>query len=675
MNRSLPVEIAVQVADAALFNNSAKHLNNIELLVIRGTWQGKKYKDMAAELGYNTEYLKNNVGPKLWKLLSQSLGEKVSKNNLVAVLTQYAASREQRQKEMGTTRAGKQRKNPRLPIFPPLTIELPLSEVELDPPKQLVSPTSAFYVKRPPIEEFSCQKLEQPGALMRISAPKQMGKTSLMLLCLAHAQKQGLRVVALSLQRADSSVFTNLDQFLKWFCAEITRQLQLPQQVDDYWHQQAYGSKSKCTAYFEKCLLSAADTPLVLALDEVDEVFCYPELAKDFFSLLRSWHEEAAYGTPSSKFWQNLRLLIVHSTEVYLPWDTNQPPFNLGTVIELPRFTLEQVRDLAQRHGLHFSPEKLEQLMELLGGHPYLVRLALYHLALGDLTWEQLMQSAATDAGIYRNYLHWYLGNLQKYPELAIAYKQVLQATAPIGLDQVVGFKLYKMGLVHLQGNRVTPSCKLYHQYFREQLLQGKNFRQANSTAYTQRLEQLTQENQELKRLCNLDELTQLANRRCFDLYLFREWRRLARQGAILSLILCDIDFFKTFNDTYGHPAGDIYLEQVAGAIRQVVNRRADLVARYGGEEFAVLLPSTDGMGAVHVAEKIRQRVKALPSQGLKVGSQRSTSDPAVTISLGVVSTIPASQSNPEIIVGAANEALHQSKVQGRDRVTFKLLS
>ncbi|NET57077.1 MAG: diguanylate cyclase, partial [Symploca sp. SIO2E6] len=608
MDRSLPVEIAVQVADAALFNNSAKHLNNIELLVIRGAWQGKKYKDMAEELGYNTEYLKNNVGPKLWKLLSLSLGEKVSKNNLVAVLTQYAVSRVQEKKELGSKVAGEQRKNAHPSIFPPLTIKLPLPEVELDSPKQLVSPTSAFYVKRPLIEELSCQKLEQPGALMRISAPHQMGKTSLMLWCLAHAKQQGLRVVALSLQRADSSVFTNLDQFLKWFCAEITRQLRLPYQVDDYWNQN-YGSKSKCTAYFEECLLSATDTPLVLALDQVDEVFSHPQLAKDFFSLLHSWHEEAAYGTPSSKFWQNLRLLLVHSTEAYLPWETNQPPFNVGLAIEVPRFNLEQVRDLAQRHRLYLSPAKLEQLMQLLGGHPYLVRLALYHLALGDVTWEELMQTAATDAGIYRNYLQRHLGNLQKYPELAKAYKQVVQATVPIALDQVLGFKLYSMGLVHLQGNTVTPSCQLYHQYFSEQLLRGKNFREPNSAAYTQRLEQLTQENQELKRLCNLDELTQLANRRCFDSRLFKEWRRLGREGAILSLILCDIDFFKTFNDTHGHQAGDICISQVASAIHQVVHRRSDLVARYGGEEFAVLLPSTDAVGAVHVAEQIRQKV------------------------------------------------------------------
>ena len=670
MDRSLPIEIAVQVADAALFNKKAKHLNNIELLVIRGAWQGKKYKEMAAELGYNTEYLKNNVGPKLWRLLSQSLGEKVSKNNLVAVLTQYATS----SKEMENQEAGEQRKDSPSLILAPLNIELPLPEEELDFPKQLVSPTSAFYIKRPPIEELACQKLEQPGALMHISAPNQMGKTSLMLFCLAHAQKQGFRVVALSLQRVDSSVFTNLDKFLKWLCAEITRQLRLPHQVDNYWNQN-YGSKSKCTAYFEEYLLSATDTPLVLALDQVDEVFSHSKLARDFFSLLRSWHEEAAYGTPNSKCWQNLRLLIVHSTEAYLPLDTNQVPFNVGLGIELPRFTLEQVQDLAQHHGLHFSPEKLEQLMQLLGGHPYLVRLALYHLALEDVIWEQLIQTAATDAGIYRNHLHRHLEHLQKYPELAVAYKKVLQGTTPIQLAPILRFKLHSMGLVHLQGNTVTPSCKLYHQYFREQLLQGENFIEASSVAYFQRLEQLTQENQELKRLCNLDELTQLANRRCFDLHLLTHWQRLAKEGGILSLILGDIDFFKTFNDTHGHQAGDTCLQQVANAIRQVVNRRADLVARYGGEEFAVLLPSTDAAGAVQVAEKIRQRVKALSSYRVKVSSQLPILNPVVTISLGVASTIPILQSHPEIIVRAADEALYHSKAQGRDRVTFKLLS
>ena len=116
-------------------------------------------------------------------------------------------------------------------------------------------------------------------------------------------------------------------------------------------------------------------------------------------------------------------------------------------------------------------------------------------------------------------------------------------------------------------------------------------------------------------------------------------------------------------------------MRQVASAIRQVVNRRADLVARYGGEEFAVLLPSTDAAGAVHVAEKIRQRVKALSSYQVKVSSQLPILNPLVTISLGVVSTIPILQSHPEIIVRAADEALYHSKAHGRDRVTFKLLS
>ena len=121
--------------------------------------------------------------------------------------------------------------------------------------------------------------------------------------------------------------------------------------------------------------------------------------------------------------------------------------------------------------------------------------------------------------------------------------------------------------------------------------------------------EQLEIANRELERLASLDGLSQIANRRCFDQQLAQEWKRLQREQLPLSLILCDIDFFKVYNDTYGHQAGDECLRQVAYTIHQAVRRPADFTARYGGEEFAVILPNTEATGAVRVAEKIRAQV------------------------------------------------------------------
>jgi diguanylate cyclase (GGDEF)-like protein/PAS domain S-box-containing protein len=176
--------------------------------------------------------------------------------------------------------------------------------------------------------------------------------------------------------------------------------------------------------------------------------------------------------------------------------------------------------------------------------------------------------------------------------------------------------------------------------------------------------QQLQAANQKLERWATSDALTQLANRRRFDQYLEMEWRRQWREQTPLSLILCDIDSFKSYNDTYGHQGGDECLRQVAGAIGDAVDRPADLVARYGGEEFAVILPNTKIQGAVQVAERIRVKIAAL--QLPHTGSQVSQ---YVTVSLGIASIVPTSESGAEILIAAADEALYQAKDLGRDRI------
>ena len=176
--------------------------------------------------------------------------------------------------------------------------------------------------------------------------------------------------------------------------------------------------------------------------------------------------------------------------------------------------------------------------------------------------------------------------------------------------------------------------------------------------------QQLDEANQELQRLAALDGLTQIANRRSFDDYLHYQWKLLVRERSPLSLILCDVDFFKRYNDTYGHQGGDDCLKQVAEVIRQAVKRPADLAARYGGEEFALILPNTEAEGAVKIAEEIRSGLKAL---GLAhSGSQISE---IVTLSLGVASVIPSNDSSWDNLIAQADKALYEAKDRGRDRV------
>ncbi|MBD2343500.1 response regulator [Anabaena subtropica] len=169
--------------------------------------------------------------------------------------------------------------------------------------------------------------------------------------------------------------------------------------------------------------------------------------------------------------------------------------------------------------------------------------------------------------------------------------------------------------------------------------------------------------NRELQRLVAIDELTQVANRRKFEEYFAQEWQRMARDQLPLSLILCDVDFFKAYNDTYGHRAGDRCLQLVAKAIQDSVNRPADVVARYGGEEFAVILPRTYPDGAIHLATTICAAVRELAIP--HISSQVNT---CVTLSAGVATEIPAPNSDFQEIIDTADRALYQAKMTGRDR-------
>ena len=190
----------------------------------------------------------------------------------------------------------------------------------------------------------------------------------------------------------------------------------------------------------------------------------------------------------------------------------------------------------------------------------------------------------------------------------------------------------------------------------------------------TQLLNQAYQELDEvykqLQRQASLDGLTQVANRRKFDEYLRQEWLQMERLQAPISLIMADVDFFKLYNDTYGHQQGDDCLKAVAAAMSQALDSPLDLVARYGGEEFAIVLPNTDLATALVVAEEIRKQVKLLA-----IPHQSSSVCEFVSLSLGVACTFPGSQNeqvsiiSPQKLIANADLALYQAKKHGRDRV------
>ncbi|MEH2450830.1 AAA-like domain-containing protein [Nostoc sp.] len=462
-------------------------LSDVQEIVFRKAWEGQTYPDIAESCGYDANYIKD-VGSKLWKLLSQAFGEEVTKSNFRSVLrrrclqralpTQSSVLSEKLQnvpvvlKQSQQTITAKdgisasslvieKQDERKTPVFNPDFLENPGGSVPLN---------CFFYIKRPPIEERTYAEINKPGSLIRIKAPSKMGKTSLMHRILTHAKQTGVHTVQIGLQRADSQVLTSLEKFLRWFCANVSRQLNLEIRLDDYWDEDI-GSKVSCTLYLQEYLLEKIDAPVVLALDEVNRIFEYPQISSDFLPLLRSWYEDAS----ELEIWQKLRIVVVHATEAYIPLDINQSPFNVGLPIKLPEFSLEQMQELAVRHGLDWDKgekglQKLAPLLAMIGGHPYLARLALYNLGHQAVTLEQLLKEAPTIAGIYSNYLRHHLANLQEHPELATALKRVVTSPTSVQLEAIAAYKLESMGLVKLEGNQAVSSCELYQLYFREQL-------------------------------------------------------------------------------------------------------------------------------------------------------------------------------------------------------------
>jgi diguanylate cyclase (GGDEF)-like protein len=181
---------------------------------------------------------------------------------------------------------------------------------------------------------------------------------------------------------------------------------------------------------------------------------------------------------------------------------------------------------------------------------------------------------------------------------------------------------------------------------------------------------ELAAANNELQRLSNEDSVTHLANRRKFEECLSQEWKRMLREQRPLSLVLCDVDFFKLFNDTYGHQAGDKCLKLVARALLKNTHRPADLVARFGGEEFAIVLADTDLQGAIAVAEVVRNAVRLL-----KIPHRASTIDSYVTLSAGAATLVPGGELDPEMLVSLADQALYRAKQEGRNRVKAQELA
>ncbi len=225
--------------------------------------------------------------------------------------------------------------------------------------------------------------------------------------------------------------------------------------------------------------------------------------------------------------------------------------------------------------------------------------------------------------------------------------------TKPFQLEEVIARIENQLSIQRLQHQLYEQNCLLEKQNALL-LREIENHRKAE--------ESLQKANQKLHQLAWIDGLTQVSNRRQFDEHLQQQWDRLLREHHPLSLILCDIDYFKSYNDTYGHPAGDECLKQVAQAICHAVKPPVNLVARYGGEEFAAILPHTSNKGALSVARTIQRQI-----QQLQIEHSASDICKFITISLGICTVIPSLETALDFLILSADKALYHAKQTGRN--------
>jgi hypothetical protein len=334
--------------------------------------------------------------------------------------------------------------------------------VSLEMPEGTMESQSAFYVERSS-DALTLETIERQGVTITIKGPRQMGKSSLLIRTINTAVNAGKRVALLDFQLFDKAALTNADLFFRQFCTWLTDELEMTDKVDEYWNM-PLGNSQRCTRYVGRYLLKEFGNPIVLAMDEVERVFD-TDFRSDFFGMLRSWHNSRA----TNPIWKQLDLALVTSTEPYQLIDNlNQSPFNVGLVIDLEDFTAAQVADLNRRHGSPFNASEEKQLIALLGGHPYLVRLAFYSVASDRLYPTELLANAIAEDGPFGNHLRNHLFRLHNKQELVHGMFQVIHQNTCV--DERIFFRLRGAGLVRREGRVVFPRCQLYTDYFREHL-------------------------------------------------------------------------------------------------------------------------------------------------------------------------------------------------------------
>ena len=349
------------------------------------------------------------------------------------------------------------------------TLHAPLPEFDPRLVKSLVAPGGAvklrdkLYIERQE-DQALIREIVHWGTTTTIRAPRQTGKTSLLMRGIRHAKQSGAQVIFLDFQSMGTENLAVADDFLQEFLESACRELRMdPALVGSTW-EGPLGAFNKATYFLEDHILPGFEGPIVLAIDEADALL-KTDYYKDFFGLLRSWHNRRA----KDEAWEKLNIVLVISTEPYLLIDDiSQSPFNVGLKLELSDFDQSQVQRLNLQHGKPVPDDQIPELMTLLNGHPYLSRKLLYTMVTDEVDWSKMSRIAATDDGPFSDHLRRNLWKLRNRPELQETLKQVIEGGR--SADDRSLFRLLRAGLIKGGGNKYACRCDLYRQYFESKL-------------------------------------------------------------------------------------------------------------------------------------------------------------------------------------------------------------
>lgn len=320
---------------------------------------------------------------------------------------------------------------------------------------------SPFYVLRS-VEQDALDEIKRRGTVILIKGSGQMGKSTLIRRILETAKVENKLVTYIDFQRFGKVVLNNAEQFFRQFCVQLSYQLGATDRLSEY-DQLPFSNTDRVTNYVSNTLLKRSAKPIVIALDEVD-CFFDADFRSDFFAMLRSWYNEGAF----FPVWKQLDIVIATSVEPFLLIDDQGSPFNIGLKVDLTPFTPEEVMELNVRYGSPLSSEEQKQLRSLVGGHPFLVRRALYLIAKKTLTIHQFFDTATDDRGPFGDHLGYLNNRLHDKEGLLKGMVEIL--TTSTCKDERAVLSLEGLGLVLRDKRIVVPACQLYGRYFKERL-------------------------------------------------------------------------------------------------------------------------------------------------------------------------------------------------------------